>query len=53
MKTYQIWVMPEKKEKGQHDKWIEENLVEAKNRKSVTAKLHSERKSGTWKVRMI
>lgn len=53
MNAYQIWIMPEKKEKGSFDKWIEESLVEAKNRKSITTKLHSERKSGTWKVRKI
>jgi len=53
MDAYQIWFMPEEKQKGSHDKWIEQDIIEAKNRKSITKKFHEEMKSGTWKVRKI
>lgn len=53
MNTYQIWIMPETKEKGSHNKWIEKDLVEGKNRKEVTDKCRSVYKSGSWKVRKI
>jgi len=50
---FQIYLMPERKVKGSHDKWIEHEIVESKNRKSVTEQLHKSHKNGTWKVRKV
>ena len=53
MNLFQIWVMPEDKVKGSHDKWIELETVEVKSRKFVTENLKTKYKLGSWKVRQV
>ena len=53
MNIYQVSRMPERKEKGSHDKWIDDDPVEAKSRKEVARELHKTEKSGSWRIRQI
>lgn len=53
MNLFQVWIMPEVKVSGNHDKWIELEIVEAKCRKSVTETLKTKYKLGSWKVRQL
>ena len=53
MEMFKVWLMPEDKFKGSEDKWIEQDMVEAKCRKDITKTLREKHKSGSWKVRKI
>ena len=50
---FQFWILPEIKEKGSHDKWIEQEPITAKNRKSAVEQVKSKYKLGCWKLRKV
>ena len=52
MKTFQVWTLPENKEKGNHNKWGEPELIEFESRKAL-AKFLADKPVGTWKIRQL
>ena len=53
MEVFQVWVLPERKVSGSHDKWQALEPVEASSRKSLVEQYKDSHKSGTWKIRKV
>ena len=53
MSDYEVFVMPENKEKGSHDKWKTLELVENTSRKDLAKRYRESHKSGAWKIRLV